>query len=305
VNKRILTSILALISALVFFASTAQSTDIDLKFVFAASSLTDGTTLRDPSGLAVSRSTGDIAVADTGNGRIRIFSADGVVITSIGPATGIESPIGVAVDENDEIYVSEMDGAAIKRFSVAGTSLPPILPEETGEKPVRPGRMCIASDGTLVVTDRAAQRIFVIGDGGKTIRQISHKPEPGEPDWSVQDVAIDKDKNVYVVSSKGLAIRVYDFDGSYVRSFGTHGSKDDEFSFPTGAEIGPDGNLWIVDSFRQEIKVFTTDGDFLFRWGETGAEDGKLFYPVDIAFGEGMLYVLEKGAGRLQAFKIP
>jgi sugar lactone lactonase YvrE len=156
----------------------------------------------------------------------------------------------------------------------------------------------------VYVADRSGPRVFVISGPEQTVRKIEQTTD-AESEWKVQDVTVDAKGTVYIVSSQGTAVHVYRRDGSHIRSFGRHGPKDDEFSFPVGAAIGPDGNLWIADSFRHELKVFTPGGRFLFRWGKTGMDDGELFYPVDIAFGKEILYVLEKGASRLQAFEMP
>lgn len=303
-NKPAIISVISIVWLLALPGSNAGSYDQGPRFSFSVSQLQDGTALRDPQGLDVSKSTGDILVADTGNSRIRIFTSDGVLIKSIGRLIDMRTPIGIAVDKNDEIYFSEMGAPYIKRLNFAGSPLPPIQLKYSGDDVPHPGRMCVDRSGKLYVTDRAAPRVFIISISDGDMREIRQVVKKDEPKWKVQDVVVDEKGNVFIISSQGLAVHVFDSAGVHLRSFGTHGPKEQEFSFPTAAAIGPEGNLWVVDSFRQEIKIFSPNGDYQFRWGVTGAGDGDLFYPVDIAIGKGILYVLEKGASRLQAFRL-
>jgi len=289
---------------LFFYHSDGYCSDADLRFLFSVSRLTDGTNLRDPSGLDVSESTGDIFVADTGSHQLRIFSADGVLLRSVGRTAGIQSPFDVAVGPDGDVYITEMNASQITRLDSFGRLLPPLIPKSSEGPPSLLGRIFVDAANTVYVADRSGPRVFVISGPEQTVRKIEQTTD-AESEWKVQDVTVDAKGTVYIVSSQGTAVHVYRRDGSHIRSFGRHGPKDDEFSFPVGAAIGPDGNLWIADSFRHELKVFTPGGRFLFRWGKTGMDDGELFYPVDIAFGKEILYVLEKGASRLQAFEMP
>ena len=303
-NKRAGIVGISIVLLLVFSPGDSEPFEGRLRFAFSVSRLSDGTSLRDPLGLDVSMPSGDILVADTGNNQIRIFNSDGVLIKSIGRLIGIRSPIGIAVGENEDIYFSEIGNPHIRRLDFSGGPLPPILLTNSTPIVPQPGRICMGRDGKLYITDRAAPRVFAISLPDGDTREMAQEPNEAEPRWKVQDVAVDETGNVFIISSQGLAVHVFDSAGVHMRSFGVHGAKEHEFSFPTGAAIGPEGNLWVVDSVRQEIKVFTPDGDFQFRWGVTGAGDGDLFYPIDIVFGKRTLYVLEKGASRLQAFEL-
>ncbi|GAB4341901.1 MAG: hypothetical protein Kow0099_19030 [Candidatus Abyssubacteria bacterium] len=290
------------LSILMFsLTSTAHCIEPTLIFQFAVSRLNDGTSLRDPLAVSVSEESGEVLVSDTGNDRILIFNAEGVLIKAVGGQAAIRSPIGVAA-ANGDFYVTEMSSPRIKRLDLAGSLLPPILLQPEPPFPL-PGRISAGTDDVIYVADRARPRIFVIVASEQS-REIQQAPVEEGLEWKVQDVIADRDGNIYVLSSQGVAVTVLDREGKLLRSFGLHGPREHEFSFPTGMSIGPDGNLWIVDSFKQELKVFSLSGEYLSRWGRTGSGEGELFYPVDVAFGKRTLYVLEKGASRLQAFRM-
>jgi DNA-binding beta-propeller fold protein YncE len=302
-KARIVIAAFLVVVFLLFPFHNSQSFTAELRFAFSVSRLDDGTGLRDPLGLDVSEHTGDILVADTGNGQIRIFNKDGILIKSIGRLVGIRNPVGVAFGQDEELYVTEMNSPRVGHLDAAGNPITPIvLGNSDDDMPLLPGRLCVGNGGSVYITDRAAPRVFIVSGPDNAVKQIVQPFGDNRPQWKVQDVAVDGAGNLYVLSSEGLAVSVFAGDGTYLRSFGQHGAKEEDFSFPTGLAIDPDGNVWIADSFRHELKVFSPDGDFLFRWGRTGLGDGELFYPIDVAFGKRMLYVLEKGASRLQAF---
>jgi sugar lactone lactonase YvrE len=104
----------------------------------------------------------------------------------------------------------------------------------------------------------------------------------------------------------GTAVTVLDADGKLLRSFGEHGDeKSRNVSFPSGFAIDGKNRLWIADAFQHRLKVFSLTGEFLFNYGKMEEADGGFFFPVDLCFGDnGELYVLEKGAERIQVFLV-
>lgn len=99
--------------------------------------LAEGAKLSRPSGVAVS-STGDIFIADTGNRRVRRISASTGTISTIagsdstsyggdgGRATnaGMSGPYGVAVDQADNVYVSDFFDHRVRRINLRKSSVP-------------------------------------------------------------------------------------------------------------------------------------------------------------------------------------
>ena len=65
---------------------------------------------------------GTIYVADTGNGRILVGTADGKLLKIIGKGK-LKTPTGVFVTENKNIYVADRDGKAVYVFSQDGKVL--------------------------------------------------------------------------------------------------------------------------------------------------------------------------------------
>jgi hypothetical protein len=97
-----------------------------------------------PTGMAVSQSTGNVYVADTGNNRIEEFSSTGTYILqfdgSVGPPTGaFSSPESIAVDNsgsaldpsNGDVYVADSGNHVIDKFTSTGAYIGQL--EEAGK----------------------------------------------------------------------------------------------------------------------------------------------------------------------------
>lgn len=71
-------------------------------------------------------------------------------------------------------------------------------------------------------------------------------------------------------------IQVFQPDGTFIKSFGSHGEGDGQFDAPSGILIDLDGNLVILDSDNFRIQILDSEGKFLLKFGERGKDDGQI-----------------------------
>jgi len=90
----------------------------------------------------------------------------------------------------------------------------------------------------------------VEGEGPETFAQII-------------DLAVDGLGRVYVLDRQIQEIRVFDPDGSHVRTIGGPGGGPGEFIQADGMDFGPGGRLWVIDNNRPHYAVFDTAGTFV------------------------------------------
>jgi sugar lactone lactonase YvrE/murein DD-endopeptidase MepM/ murein hydrolase activator NlpD len=114
-----------------------------------------------PIGLAIDRH-GRVIVADTYNDRIRAISRDGVVTTVAGGAGSgsddgaadqarFDTPCGVAVDADGNIYVADSGNGTIRRIDSGGTVS--TLAWDVDGTSLRPVGIALDPSGTLYITD--------------------------------------------------------------------------------------------------------------------------------------------------------
>ena len=72
----------------------------------------------------------------------------------------------------------------------------------------------------------------------------------------IASIAVDDDRSVYVLDGQAQHIRVFDADGTYVRTLGGPGEGPTEFTRPEAIALLPDGRLVVRDAGIKQIKVF-------------------------------------------------
>lgn len=169
--------------------------------------------LSGPQHVAVDDATGNVLVADPGNGRVEVFQPDGAgsatYLTEFGSAA-VSQPYGVAVDQSTgDVYVSGNDGVApkIARFVSDGQPTPTYSLDATFTSPAAGAgagqigdfNSPIAVDPAthdLIVADRGNQRIDRFSSTGAFVRATDRSGVPGGF-TTITDVAATA-TNVYV-----------------------------------------------------------------------------------------------------------
>jgi tripartite motif-containing protein 71 len=90
--------------------------------------------------------------------------------------------------------------------------------------------------------------------------------------------------------------------GGTLGQFGSFGSGDGQFDFPSGIAIDPSGDVWVLDSENYRVQEFSPTGEYLKQFGEEGEGPGKLGWALGLAISGGNLYLSEPYAGRVQEF---
>lgn len=104
----------------------------------------------------------------------------------------------------------------------------------------------------------------------------------------IGDVSVDADGRIYVLEQQAQEIRVFDAEGSWVRTIGRPGEGPGELNVPFGGEVffGPDGRVVVNNSMNRRWEVFTVDGEFL-----TSTPHGSSYFGGNTVAGEdGALY---------------
>jgi DNA-binding beta-propeller fold protein YncE len=234
----------------------------------AASELGDGQ-FQEPWGVAVGRD-GEIYVADSWNGRIQVFDANGRFLRkwgrfgqnpSVDPTTNplvLYGPRGLTVDRQDRLVVADTGNKRVMRFDRYGTPL-----EQVGGAGGSPGRFLepvglalSPIDGTVLVADAWNRRIQRLDDG---LRPVAEFAVPG---WRGRDalnkpyVIADAQGWIYAGSPEEARIFVYAADGR------------PEAIVPLDGEVRPRpaglavdvarGRLFVADPANDRIVVLPT-----------------------------------------------
>lgn len=121
---------------------------------------------------------------------------------------------------------------------------------------------CVAiSDGTLFVTEFAADRVARVSPEGRVLGYIGDATGPGRLSGP-QYITADDNDFVYVVDIGFARVIKYTGAGAMVIAFGTRNAMFDGLSMPTGIAVMQD-RVFVADSARKDISVFDTYGNYI------------------------------------------
>jgi sugar lactone lactonase YvrE len=259
--------------------------------------------LKFPSGLAFDRD-GNLFIADTINHRVRKVAPDGTISTVAGngkrgfsgdggPATkaSLNLPFSVALDKNDNLYISDegnhrvrvMSSAGIL-YTYAGTGKPGFSGDGGLAKTAQlnqPQGIAAGSDGSLYIADRKNQRIRKIsangiistvagtngfayaGDGGPATKASLFEPI---------GLTLDAQGNLFIADTFNQCIRKVDQSGTISTVIGKGSANsmkccrdvpdikdngpatDAELDFPFAVAVDAQGNVYVADNKNDRIR---------------------------------------------------
>ena len=239
-----------------------------------------------PTGVAVDGS-GNVYVADYDNHKIRMIARNGDVTTvagsgnqgntdANGTSASFNSPFGVAVDGDDNVYVADARNHKIRKIAPNGDVT------------------------TLAGTGSAGNT-----DANGTFASFNYP----------YGIAVDGDDNVYVADAGNYKIRKIARNGDVttVAGSGNQGNTDANgtsasFKFPVGVAVDGSGNVYVSDAGNHKIRKIAPNGDVttLAGTGSAGNTDANGTFasfnsPYGVAVdGDDNVYVSDVGNHKIR-----
>ena len=131
------------------------------------------------------------------------------------------------------------------------------------------GNVKTAFNGTKAQQAQAKcfRPVLSFGEEGKSVGKL-------QTPWGV--AVNDRDEIAVTDNSR---VSVFSSDGTHLRSFGSKGSENGEFSCPRGIAFDKHGNIIVADTGNHRIQVFSGNGKFLSKFGKEGSLDHQLNCP--------------------------
>ena len=205
------------------------------------------------SNITVNDKTGTIAVANLWKKRIQLFSSGGKFQREI-RLDGCPSSVAftrsgnlltLVLGNNSELLLFSEKGQFIKRIN-----------DNYLEKPQQ---LSVASDGRLIITDKANNEIKVLSSDGNDFLHSFVAPNCDQyPKCALYH--LDK---FYVSYPGAHCVKVFDQTGIYLHDIGCEGSDDGQFDCPVGLVIDKCNRLIVCDAKNERLQLFTLSGKFL------------------------------------------
>ena len=217
---------------------------------------------------------------------------------SVGEFNG---PWGVAVNDHDDIAVTELHNHRVSVFSSDGTHLRSFggKGENNGEFN-QPSGIAFDSLGNIVVTDCKNHRVQVFDRNDTFLRKFG---EYGSLDHQLEypeGLSINGNGDIIVTDKGNNLIKIFSSCGEYLRKFGGAGSLVNPYHC-----IQHGQNFIVSDWGNNSIKIFDLEGKFISKFGKKGNKDGEFDNPRYLSVDkEGLLMVCDSGNHRVQVFEL-
>ncbi|MFZ3012824.1 MAG: 6-bladed beta-propeller [Nitrospira sp.] len=222
----------------------------------------------------------------------------------------LNSPTGIALDKDGNIYVADTDNHSIQKFDKTGTFLARWGSEPSSQEGqfYYPRGLAVGPDDVMYVADSGnnrVQKFDLEGNAQKAWGKFGFAwrgADMGRFDvpWGI---TTDQDGHVYVSDTSNARIQKFQADGQPLLKWGRDGSFDGAFFFPRGVAVDFIGNIYVADESNNRIQKFDARGSFLTKWGREGQGPGQFKSPWGIACDAlGNVYVVDSGNHRMQKF---
>ena len=235
------------------------------------------TGLKAPIRLAIDASD-NIYVSDTKTKKVLKYSYSGTLLANY--STG-GSPVSLAVNADDQVFVGEEDGKILKMSATGTTSL---FYSDT----IYPSDMAFSPEKQLYIVDSRSKRVIVLDAKGNLVRSFGS----GTLEYPTSIAYDSKNERVFVGEHGGITgsftanckVWVFKSSGGLITSFGRGGNGAGRFYRIQGIAMGKCGNIYVNDPFQGNISVFNENLAYITKFGVFGDGAGQLNLPMDVTF---------------------
>ena len=233
-----------------------------------------------PVSVAVSKKTGNIAIADCDNKRIQLFSSKGEYLREFGNGqNGMEKlsqPNSVAYTSSGNIIV--LDHSKIFYFDEKGR----FMNITTNLHLKNASSISVGHDDQLIVSDKGDKKIKVLSPNGTVLMNSFSAPNC----HTSPEFAICHQNRIFVSFFEENCVKVFDTEGHYLYDIG---GEETEFGGclsvgPLGLAVNSFNHLVVCYLQSKELYLFTLDGQFVSKIRvEEASEIGTAPYSVAVS----------------------
>ena len=210
-------------------------------------------------------------------------------------------PQHVAVDSENNIYVTDLGNSRVQKFDDQGNFIGAwgSNGRDAGQFGY-PSGIAIADDHVFVV-DKKLHKVQKFDTAGNFVTQWGDIGNGNGEFRSPNGITISEDKFVHVVDTGNSRIQTFTFDGEYVSQFGQSGKRAGNFVSPIDVAVDETGKFFVTDPGNKRINIYEHDGTFEKTIDQSVG--GLAMYPEGIVFGaENSFYISDQRNNRVIEF---
>ncbi|MCX6772724.1 MAG: NHL repeat-containing protein, partial [Candidatus Micrarchaeota archaeon] len=242
---------------------------------------------------------GTLYVADGGKGAVYLYDAstNSRIKAIVGTAgtLPVQSPLHMAYDSGI-LYIADSLGQAVMTYSGAGYNLDTWA---AASNLIQPSSLVFDSK-SVYITDLGKEQLLQYSRSTKSYQNITIDKGPSDGQLSApQEIKFYKGK-YYIVDSDKSLIFVYDQNFTFLSLMG-RGRGGVTLASPRGLDIFDD-RIYVADYGNARVIVYSLDGYPIDSLDSSPLNN--LSYPMDVAVGNGMLYVADGLSREIKFFSI-
>lgn len=213
------------------------------------------------------------------------------------------SPVSLAVDEANRVYVSDSALNRIFRYDSKGgeavvfeTSIP--LDQPTGLA------FDSARDRLYVVNTRQHQILTFDPQGSLLFSFGSRGAGAGQFNYPTQIWSDQTSGRLWVTDSLNFRIQQFSKDGQYISALSGVGDATGNLPRPKGVATDSLGHVYVMDALLNTMQIFNESGELLLYLGEQGRNAGQFWLPMGIYIDQdNRIFVADSFNNRVQVFR--
>ncbi len=196
------------------------------------------------------------------------------------------SPIGIAINRKDEVFVTDVNNARVQKFSTEGKYLGGFdLPRDApNRRSSQAGGIAVDDEGHLYLAFMAQDRVAVYTEAGKLVRQWGKRGKGDGEFHQPGGIVLAPGGTLYVADQCNHRVQKFTRDAKFLGKWGKHGTGPGEFGGPDrpGSRFaGPHllardskGRLYTTEGAVGRVQQLTAEGKPLRAWGDKGQQPG-------------------------------
>ncbi|XP_020603836.1 E3 ubiquitin-protein ligase TRIM71-like [Orbicella faveolata] len=213
----------------------------------------------------------------------------------------LNSPCGLAVNDCNEIAVTELSNHRVQLYTSDGNYLRSFGRQGSKEGQFnKPTGIAFDKNGHILVADSGNHRIQIFSGLGEYLDTFGKQGNLNQQLCNPHGLSIDSDGNIIVADSGNKLIKFFSPNGEFLMQIGEQGS----FTCPTHC-VQYGENFIVSDGHEHCIKMFDGKGNFKFAFGKQGGGEGEFNNPRCLSMSKsGHLMVCDSWNNRIQIFEL-
>jgi sugar lactone lactonase YvrE len=196
------------------------------------------------------------------------------------------SPISIAIDRRDVIYVTDLNNARLQQFTTGGEYLGGFdLPlDAPPRKSCIVGGMAVDDDGNAYLSLMNQDKVQVYTESGRVLREWGKRGTADGEFRQPGGIVLAPGGTVYLADQGNHRLQMFDTKGKFRGKWGEHGSGLGQFggNETRGSRFGGPhflardsiGRIYTTEGTLGRVQQFSAEGKPLRAWGDKGSQPG-------------------------------